>query len=224
MKKKVGLCIGAGLVLILASLSSVIGFSTVTSQHNQASVQSPLFAVRTARSIGEQMSGIGEPSYLGKGAMSSLFTSNKPSFQSLVEKALRLLQSQPMVIESALRQALRDPQVQYLLAQKGINEQEVIRYFAQVKDNPDALAAQFESVADQIPLKSGGYRPLSLNSTNPFACVITYIVLLPVFLVIGLLIATITIVTCLNVNNCFENLINQLLQNLQKPNGNRYFN
>jgi hypothetical protein len=222
MKKSIGICVGAAFLLVLASFSSVIGLSASDSSSNQNTVRSPLFAIRTARSTGTSPSQLVKPSYLGKGLMTHLFVSNKPSFQSLVDKALHLLQNQPVIIEKALQKALRDPQIQSLLKEKGITQQGIMAYFSQVKDQPEVLAAQFEDVADQIPLKSG-YQPLGLNTTNPFACVITYIILLPVFLVIGLLIATITIVTCLNVNNCFDNIIEGLLQHLHSPDGTGFF-
>jgi len=222
MKRTYGICVGAAFLLVCASLSSVIGFSALDSPTSQQSVQSPLFAVRTARSTGLSSHQLMKSSYLGKGLMTQLFVSNRPSFQSLVDKALHLLQNQPIVIEKALQKALADPQIQRLLVEKGITQEEVMVYFSQVKDQPEVLAAQFEEVADQIPLQSD-YQPLGLNSSNPFACIITYIILLPVFVVITLLIATITIVTCLNVNNCFENLLEVFLQHLHSPDGSGFF-
>jgi hypothetical protein len=70
-----------------------------------------------------------------------------------------------------------------------------------------------EQAKEQIRAGKNPGQPLSLNTTNPFACVITIIALLPVIaalLVVVLIVATITIVTCLNINNCLTNLTDQL--------------
>ena len=90
-------------------------------------------------------------------------------------------------------------------------------YFSQVKYTPEVLAAQFADVVDSIPA-DGGYQPLGmLNTSSALACFITIIALLPVILVLGILIATLTLVTCLNLNNCFENLLYSMLQGLTQP-------
>jgi hypothetical protein len=216
-KNSMYVSIGVAVFLILASLSSVIVFASSQTENQQQSVGSPLFHVRTMRSTGQNNAQSIQTTYLGKGKTSSLFLTRISSTQSIMERGLQLLKTSPGLIEKSLRKMLQDRQVQQVLQQNGMTEQQVIQYFYQVKDSPELLADQFANIKGVVP-SDGGPRPLGLlNTSNPMACVITAIILLPVFLVIGLLIATITLVTCLNLNNCFNNLMNGILQELRSP-------
>lgn len=215
-KKAIYGSIGAAVFLILASLSSVIVFATSQSQ-DQQSVGSPLFHVRTSRSIGLQNDQSLQTMYLGKGKTTTLFLKRISSSQTIMERGLQLLKTSPELIEKSVRKFLQSSQVQQILRQNGITQQQVLQYFNQMKNTPEVLEDQYHEVSKLIPL-DGGPKPLGLlNTTNPFACVIVIIALLPVLLIVGLLIATITIVTCLNVNHCFDNLMNGLLQGLRQP-------
>jgi predicted DNA repair protein MutK len=55
---------------------------------------------------------------------------------------------------------------------------------------------------------------LGLDTSNAIGCFITVLVLLPVAIMLALLIATITIVTCLNLGGCFEKIAEQILENI----------
>jgi hypothetical protein len=216
-KKTMYVSIGAAVFLVLASLSSAIVFASSQSSDHQQMVGSPLFQVRTLRSIGQQNDQSLQTMYLGKGKMTSLFLTRMSSTQSIAERGLQLIKTSPGLIEKSLRKMMQNHEIQQTLQQNGITEQQVLRYFNQIKNNPELLAEQSQDVLGLIPA-DGGPKPLGLlNTTNPFACVIVIIALLPVLLIVGLLIATITLVTCLNLNNCFNNLMNNILQGLRQP-------
>jgi len=215
-KKTIILSIGAAVFLTLASLSSVIVFATSQSQ-NQQRVGSPLFHIRTSRSIGQQNDQTIQTMYIGKGKMTSLFLTKLSTKHYIMERGLQLLKTSPELIKKSIQRVLQNSQVQQTLQKNGITEQQVMQYFNQMKNSPDVVAAQFDGVAGLIP-QDGGPRPMGLlNTSNPFACVIVIISLLPVLLIVGLLIATLTLVTCLNVNNCFDNLMDNILQGLRQP-------
>jgi hypothetical protein len=218
MKKRViFLSCGATFLLILVSFSSAIGFTASTQQSHRAATDSPLFSIRTSRSIGQQVDHSLMVTYLGKGKSSPLFLTQRSSNQALIERALQMLRTSPDRIEQALRNILKDHQMQLMLFEKGISQQDVMMCFNEAKNNPELLASQLAGVADSISI-NGDTKPTQLlNTTNPFACIITVIVLLPVMLVVGLLIATLTIVTCLNVNDCFDTLMQNILQGLHSP-------
>jgi len=220
-KKRMYVSIGVAFIILITTVSSVVAYQATHTQPQEQGLASPLFTMRTARSLGQSQETM-SVSYLGKGQISNLFVNQRPQFQTLVEKAMRVFQSQPIIVEQALRTALRSSQVQQTLQLKGITEQDVLQYFKQVQNNPELLLEHFSSL--QIPFTDPVPHPLSLNSTNPFACIITYIVLLPVFLIIGLIIATVTIVTCLNINDCFTNIMENFLQGLNRPGNTNIFN
>lgn len=217
MKKNITyLSIGAAVCLICASLSSVVVFATSHSSNHQ-SVGSPLFQIRTSRSIGQPNDQVLNTMYLGKGRISPLFISRIASTRSIMERGLQLMKTSPGLIEKTLQKLLQDRQVQQTLREKGVTEQQVLQYFAQVKQNPEVLVSQSDDVIQLSPSDDGPQPMGMLNTANPFACVIVIIVLLPVLLIVGLLIATLTLVTCLNINNCFNNLMNNILQGLRQP-------
>ncbi|MBN1280660.1 MAG: hypothetical protein JXA00_03335 [Candidatus Thermoplasmatota archaeon] len=204
----------AAVVLILASISSVIGWNTSPGEHTEDTIQSPLFSVRTSRSTGHHLDTSVHTMYLGKGETSPLFFGRLSSTQSLIERGLQLLRISPGIIEKNLRNALRNPQIQCTLQEQGLSEQQVIAYFNQVKHTPELLAGEMGAIEESIQVP-GGFQPAQLlNTSSGLGCVITIIVLLPVFLVLSILIATMTLVTCLNINNCFENLFNSMIQGL----------
>jgi hypothetical protein len=61
--------------------------------------------------------------------------------------------------------------------------------------------------------------PLGLNTTNPFACVITAIVMIPVVLIIAFIVVlfTLRIIQCLNLNEVMNQIMDQVLQELYPP-------
>lgn len=90
-------------------------------------------------------------------------------------------------------------------------------YLNQLKNDPSLFIEQIrraEPKFSEQQLQSPA--PLSLNTTNPFACVITAIVMIPVVLVIGLIVVlfTLRILQCLNFNEVMNNLMEQILQGL----------
>jgi len=218
MKKKIMYgSIGAAIFLVLASLSSVIVFATSQSESQQQAISSPLFHMRTSQSNGQKDDQSIRTAYLGKGNTPFLFVTKLSSAQSMMERGLQVLKTSPVLIEKSLRRMLQDRQIQQILQQNGITEQQVLQYFNEVKNSPELLADQFAQVKGITP-SDNGPKPLQLlNTSNPLACVITAVILLPILLVIGLIIATLTIVTCLNLNNCFNNLMNNFLQELHSP-------
>jgi hypothetical protein len=105
------------------------------------------------------------------------------------------------------------PMTAQVLKQYHISQSDLEKFITQIKNDPSLLHQQLEQTKAEI--RSGGNpaHPLSLNTTNPFACVITIIVLLPVIaalLVVVLIIATLTIITCLNINDCLTKLTDQI--------------
>ena len=70
-----------------------------------------------------------------------------------------------------------------------------------------------EKIDDAVLLSPFGDdpMPLGLSTSSALGCFIVALILVPLFAVIGAIIATITIVTCLNINGCFENLVQNLV-------------
>jgi len=212
MKKKIViLSVGATVLLILASLSSVIGFTSSQSQNQES--KSPLFAIRTARSIHEQTSVNIRSEYLGKGKNVYIFPLSQLTLQSQLDKALKIMYNNPLLVKKLFEKISDFPQVISIFKNYGLSVSDVEQYIAQVKDNPEIVKAQLKDV-DFTLLISDVSRPLGLDTSSALGCFITILVLLPIALIIGILIATITLVTCLNIGNCAETIITVILAGL----------
>jgi hypothetical protein len=199
----------AGILILATSIVSVIGTDSVTST---GTVQSPLFTHRTQQSNQQTPQQV-HPNYLGKGQPQLLSFSSRSSLDELVDNAVQLINQNPKILDKISTYMQNLPATALVLKQYHISQSDLDKFIMQIKNDPSLLQQQLEQAKAEI--KSGGNpaHPLSLNTTNPFACVITIIVLIPVMvalLVLVLIIATITIITCLNINNCLTKLTDQI--------------
>jgi hypothetical protein len=204
------LCI-AGILLLAASLVSVVGTKTSNSTLTNT-IESPLFHHRWMQSTNHHPQKL-LTAYLGKGHTIFLRFSSKSTIDEVVDDAIQLIRRNPQLIDKIVVRLKSMSATQLMLKKYGINQNDLERYIAQMKNDPSLLQKEMEQAKTQIQNGRKPGQPLALNTTNPFACVITIIALLPVFaalLVVILIIATITIVTCLNIGNCLTNLTDQL--------------
>jgi hypothetical protein len=217
-KKMVYLSIGAAVLLVLASLSSVIGFSS--SQPQNQDNTSPLFAVRTARSTDKLTNMNIRSEYLGKGKIINIFLSSQSTFESQLNKALRIINDNPSLVKRLLEKISDTPQVLTILKNYGISVSEVESYIYQVKDNPEILKEELKNVDFALPIADGP-QPMGLDTSSALGCFIVVLALLPLAILIGIVIATITLFTCLNIGGCAETIIEAILagivQELKQP-------
>jgi hypothetical protein len=204
------ICI-AGILLLAASFVSVVGTKPSNSTETKA-IESPLFTHRRMQSTNQHPQKL-LTAYLGKGHTVFLRFSSKSTIDEVVDDAVQLFSQNPQLMNKIVKRLKSMSATQQMLKKYGINQNDLEGYIVQIKNNPSLLQKEMEQAKTQIQTGRKPGQPLSLNTTNPFACVITIIALLPVFaalLVVVLIIATITIVTCLNINNCLTNLTDQL--------------
>jgi len=200
-----------GILVLAASLVSVVG-TKPNSSTEVKTVESPLFAHRTLQSINQQPQQL-QTTYLGKGKNTFLSFSSKSTIDEYVDDAVQLISHNPQLIDKIVVRMKNMPATQQMLKKYGLSQKDLESYVTQIKNDPSLLQKEMEQAKEQIRAGKNPGQPLSLNTTNPFACVITIIALLPVIaalLVVVLIVATITIVTCLNINNCLTNLTDQL--------------
>ncbi len=213
-KKTLIITISAAVLLVLASISSVIG-STPEQTSKQAT--SPLFTVRTQRSIQASDEHAIQSQYLGKGITSHLFRSRQPSLDSALDRAVKMLNANPDFFAKILKTLSSNPQVQSLLKKQGMTMDEFRTYLNQLKNDPSIFIEQIRSSEPKFSEQQlQDPVPLGLNTSNPFGCVITAIVMIPVVLVIGLIVVlfTLRILQCLNLDEVMNNLMDQILQGL----------
>ena len=210
-KKILILCILAAVLMILLPISSVVG--TIVVKSDKENVDSPLFAVRhrSENKINSE--------YLGKGKTLPLFIEKKMTYAHSFDKAVSMLQRNPEFLNKILDKIQAHPKILEILDENDISITDFESYANVMKNNPLMLEQEIKKVEQYIP--EDAPLPLGLNTTNPFAIIILMIIIVPILAIIAVMIATITIITCLNINGCFdtlmENMVDNFIQGLTQP-------
>ena len=203
-------------LIILTSLTSVVGVKTTKTE---GTISSPLFSTRLTKMIDKDNEEI-ESNYIGKGTTLNLFSNKRSYLRLWMDKAIRIIQNNPAIIDSIFARVEKIPYIMNLFKENGISKTDLTKYSTQLKNNPSLLKQESDLI--QINLEGGDTPvPKGLSTSNPIGCLVTVIALLPLIIVLAVLIGTITIVTCLNIGGCLEalmqNLYESILQELLPP-------
>ena len=104
-----------------------------------------------------------------------------------------------------------------LFDQYNLEFKEFQHWLLAYKNDPDLLSREIESYLDDL----GDSVDFSLEDPEPLGfsgqtgCLIGLLVILPILIMIGTMIATFTIITCLNINGCFEKVFEGIFEGLQ---------
>ena len=222
MKKKMLIgCILAAVVIVFAgSLAPVVGFQTAK-LNTKNTYGSPLFAVRTQRSLHKEDTKKISSSYLGEEKTLNLFFLKKSSLQNWIDKAMKFVNVRPEFLKIILNRLDKNPQIVNILKEHGINKNELNKYIALAKSDPSVLRQEMDKavqmLGEQLEMamtEPSDPEPLGLPTTLPegiLGCYILIFILTPIMIVIGTIIATLTIITCLNVNDCLTKIIQAIL-------------
>lgn len=203
--------------MVLASFSSVIG---TNNRQSSQQIESPLFAIRTQRSLHKESVQTVRSFYLGKGMNSHLFLTTKPTLSATIDRTIKLINQNPAFFAKFLQVICSNPRVISLLEKNGITMTEFKSHLNQMKNDPSLFINEIRSAEPRLSeAQIDTPLPLQLNTTNPIGCVITAIVMLPVVLIIGLIVVlfTLRIFQCLNLNEVMNGLMDQIMQELFPP-------
>ena len=214
-KKILIISILAAIIVALAPLSSVVGTINVNSDTKKGS---PLFAVRTQRSQDEENAKNIITNYLGKGEQLSILLPKRSMSQIWFDRAIKIVDSDPVLFNKLIEKLDKSPHIARMLNKYDITKQGIKNFMKIIQDNPSIIADEIEDI--QVPLETIP-QPLGLNTTI-IECIVTGIVFSIVAVVITLiaLFFTLRILTCLNVNNCAndiaQGIFDQLIQGLKE--------
>ncbi|UCD14563.1 MAG: hypothetical protein JSW60_03855 [Thermoplasmatales archaeon] len=223
----------AAILIVLASITSVVGNSVVKSDVEKRSVVSPLFAVRSERFIKSGDTEKVSSNYLGKGKTLSLLFPTKAPLHGWINKALKIIENRPNVLDTIFARLDKTPEFINLLEAYNVDINDFKNDMTQVKNDPSLLKEMYEEAEQvlgdhlELPLNDP-IEPLGLlGEWQPGLLLVTFLLfisILPIFLLLGVVIATMTIITCLNINNCFESVMSgvfailaALIQGLKQP-------
>ncbi len=214
MKRKLIFCsIFAAAILVLVSFVSMVG--SQSTQANEKESSSPLFAVRTKRATQKVSEGV-MSCFLGKGKQLNIFPSTKTQNEDLIYTAIKIFSTNPALLNRLLDNLDKFPYLAGLLKKYGVNTLDIKNYMRIIKNNPSLLKEGITDISLSDP-HDDGPQPLGLSTSNPLGCLIVAMVaLVPITVVLTLLLLlfTVRILTCLNVNNCTNEIANQIWDQL----------
>jgi len=218
-ERTVLLSLVAAALIVCASLTTVVGLRASVSDDSKK-VHSPLFSLRKNKFLQQGETSLQVSTYLGKGKLLNIFLSRRSMVQRQIEKAIHILESKPHLLDTLFTKIADDPQVVDILDTNDIDIDDFKHQLSIYKNNPQLLLDQIDENMANAPFVNDPM-PTNLSTSNPIGCFIVVIALLPVFLILTVLIATLTIITCLNIAGCFEQLYEALaegfVQELQLP-------
>jgi hypothetical protein len=213
-KKILIISIVAAVLLVVASFSSVIG-----TNNNQSTkkIESPLFMVRTQRSLSKNDQTRVQSHYLGKGLNSQLFPFTKTSLSATIDRTIKLLDQNPAFFAKFLEKISSNPRVAILLKENGISMTEFKTHLNRIKNDPSLFIEEIRNAEPKLSAKDiDTPLPLSLNTSSVIGCVITAIVMAPIALIITLIVVifTLRILQCLNIDEVMNEIFDQIIQEL----------
>jgi len=211
-------CIGSVILLILVSYTSVVGFQTAPSG-NKFMQSSPLFATQTLRSINKKTTEI-KSYYLGKGNQLNIFPLKKSLNEEMFNKARKIFSTNPALLNRLFDNLEKIPYLRELLNKYGVNKLDVKNYMRIIINDPSLLTEETKNIQIAVP-NDDTPQSLGLSTSNPLGCFIVGLIVLPIITVVITLLTllfTLRIFTCLNVNDCANNIAegiwDQLVQEL----------
>jgi len=221
MKKKIS--VGSVLVILLillAPVASVVASNVLKSNIEKRSLISPLFTVRAQRSLYRESTEKISVNYLGKEKQLNIFPSRKSQNEDMINKAIKIFGTNPALLNRLLDSLDKFPYLAGLLTKYGVNTLDIKNYMRIIKNNPLLLTEEMNDIQISLP-HDDSPQPLGLSTSNPLQCFIVILVaLVPITVVLTLLVLlfTVRIFTCMNVNDCANNIAkeiwDQLLQGL----------
>jgi hypothetical protein len=209
----IGGSIFAAALIFLVSFASVVGFQA--KQEHEREFSSPLFTVRAQRAI-EETPTAGLTAFIGKGVTTHLFPSTATSTQDMIDKALEIFRQNPKVLQQLLSNLNHYPYIIDMLSKYGISIVQLYSYLSKIRENPSLLEDDLTNIQFAINSQDDSH-PLGLSTSNPLGCFIVAIVaLVPITVVLTLvvLLFTIRIFTCMNINDCANTIANQIWSQL----------
>jgi len=220
IKKTLIISLLAAVLIMLASLSSVVGTNSLKLNDENKRIVSPLFTIRSQRSLNKESTKIVNSDYLGKSNRLNLFFLQKTSLEKWIDKALKIIDAEPYIFRLLVDKITLMPKIVTLLKNYDITLNDFKNQMYQVINNPSILKEKVGEVTVNSPFGNDPI-PLGLSTSSALGCLIVVLIMGPILALIGAIIATMTIVTCL-LPGCFEefvgNLLDGFIQGLTPPN------
>jgi len=199
-------------LIILTSLTSVVGIQSLQTESKNSS---PLFSNRLATMINKDDEEI-KSNYLGKGNQLNLFPLKKSLNEDMFNKAMKILSTNPALLNKLFDNMENFPYFRELLNKYDVNKLDVKNYLRIIMDDPSLLSEEMKNILIVVP-NDDSPQPRGLSTSNPLGCFIVGLIVLPIITVVVTFVAlffTLRIFTCLNVNDCANEIAQEIFDQL----------
>lgn len=188
----------AALIIIILPMSAVVGSNIIRSDIEKRNIASPLFTKRIDTALEKKPSKI-NTNYIGKGKIFNIFFRQKTSLQTWIDKAIKIINAKPRVLNQLLNKLYEIPEFVNLLKEYNLDKQEINKEIALITSDPVAMREKVDKVAEmckeKIEIPDIG-SPQPLGFSGEFGCILTFfLVVLPILMFItGFLTAIIALI------------------------------
>ncbi len=211
MKKKilVGTILSAVFIALLP-ISSVAGVHH--QELNRDATSSPLFAARMQQQLDKPLIHIPNQDYLGQRNAPTIFLTKRSTLNGMLERSHRIINAEPRLFEAAIQRILSSPEAQQIMDDYDLDKSAVDQELQVLLNDPALLQEKMKGASQIISPLADDPIPLQLSTSSALGCFIIVLIMVPLLLTIALVIATVTIITCINLGGCLENLLNGLVE------------
>lgn len=203
------------ILIVLASISPVVGTNVVKSNIDTKNINSPLFAIRAQRYFNKDKSKMVNSHYLGEDSTFNILINKDETQYDTFDKALKLFGRNPILTDQVIETLLTNEIFINFLNNNDISIAEFKTYLYLIKNEPFLLKEKIKT--NQMDLKESvlnSIMPLNLETTDPIACFFVALALAIFAVLFAIIISTLTIITCLNIGNCLEKIGQKILDNI----------
>jgi hypothetical protein len=141
-----------------------------------------------------------------------IFLSRKSSLQRWIDRALLLVDRRPELFDEILNKVDTIPAIANQLEANDITLEEFTAYINRLKNDPELMVKEVDKAVEMSGRNILFSPPHPLGFSGQPGCLIAFFIILPVLIMIATMIATFTILTCLNINDCFAQILGGILE------------
>jgi hypothetical protein len=204
-------------LIVLASISPVVGTNIIKSNIDTEKINSPLFTIRAQHYFNKEKSKMINSHYLGEDRTFNILINKEKTQYDTLDKALKLFGRNPILTNQIIEILLTNQIFINFLNDNEISISEFKTYIYLIQNEPFLLKEKIKT--NQMDLKESvlnSIMPLNLETTDPIACFFVALALAIVAVVFAIIISTLTIITCLNIGNCLEKIGQKILDNIMQ--------
>ena len=211
-KKTIILSIGVGLLVLFLPLHSVSQKLQTPMNSESLDDISPLFNHRLRQTKAELLPVLGTR-YMGKGRTIPLVLTPLSNIDVWITQGAQLFTQNPERYLPIIRAVIKQPDIALYLT-----DYETRMRFEQMLNEmghqPEMLYQNLAYVLQQIEISEFPIAdpPQPVGFSGQPGCLIAFFIILPVLIMIATMIATFTIITCLNIGGCFGSIMQNIFE------------